>query len=231
MTATPPEILLEQLTVGMAPGETRTHEPPSVEVDPRGEFFVIRPNYNHPVGRFEWVNQPDLSNYPRRETIYAPKRPVGDWTPFDLQFDGSASEALDYYDRGPISFVSDQLLAIIREHDPTSLDSEPAKLRCRTGDIAFNAFMPMRAFVAADLTTTKVTVRALDIPDKLIASFLYPVKYRVNPRIPRGVAYFADLAEPKMYWSRRLVEACAASEIKGISAQTTYATEVETIQL
>lgn len=224
-------LTLEDLVKATAPREKRVYQPQSSEADEQGRFFIIRPNYAYPLGKFSWENQPDLSNYPRRATINSPKRPISDFAPFELAFDGPASEVVDFYDRGPVSFVSDHLLAILREFDPEAIDAVPAPMTCGRDVLGFNAFMPMRALTAANLATTGVEIRTMAVPDKVLATFIYPTKYRLNPEIPDSIDVFADLAEPKMYWSPRLVTACKARGIRGISAQTTYALNVETVEM
>ena len=224
-------LTLEDLVRGTAPGDKRIVHPASSEADEHGAFFVIRPNYDYPVGKFSWENQPDLSNYPRRATVNLPKLPVGDFLPFILAFDGPASDVLDYYDQGPVSFVSNRLLDLLREFDPEGIEAAPASMTCDGEAIGFNAFMPMQAFTAADVSTTQIEVRTRVVSETVLASFVYPNKYRLNPDIPSATDIFADIAEPKMYWSRRLVKGCEENGIRGISAQTTYAISVETIQM
>lgn len=224
-------VTLEDLVRGTAPGEKRIVSPAISEADETGSFFLIRPNYDYPVGKFSWKNQPDLSNFPRRATVNLPKRPLGDFLPYKLAFDGSALEVLDYYDKGPISFVSDRLLELLRDFDQEGVDDAPASMICYGEEIGFNAIMPARAFTAADISTTQIEVRTRIVSDTVLASFVYPNKYRLNPDIPSAIDMFSDLAEPKMYWSRRLVKACQKCGIRGISAQTSYATSVETVEM
>lgn len=222
---------LEEMVEQTPPGETRTYNSGQTEGEERAGFYHIRSTYLHENQNLVWLNPPPLQALPRRQTLNQPRRGVASGAPYDLEFTGDVSRLADFYNPGTVCFVSDRLVAILKAFDPGGVDAVAAPLNAGGQIVGFNAFMPARTLVAPDVRVSEISIAKRVVFGAPVAKVILPTTFRLNPDIDDGIHIFADLAEPKVYWSRALVEACKASGIRGVSAQTTYARTPDTIEM
>lgn len=226
-----PHLTLEQMVEQTRAGESRTFNAGQTEGDERGEFYQIRSTFLHEDDKLVWLNPPPLEALPRKQTFSRPALGVGSCAPYRLEFTGDPSSLADFYQPGSVCFVSDRLLAILAEFDPAGVDAVAAPLRVGDQELAYHAFLPARTLMAADIATNEVTIAKRIVSGVPVPKVVLSQTFRLNPNIDKDVHIFADLAEPRIYWSRSLVEACKAGGITGVSARTGYARSPDTIEM
>ena len=224
-------LTLEEMVDQTPAGETLTFNAGHIEGDEHGDFFQIRSTYLHDNHKLAWLNALPLEALPRKQTVNQPARGVEGGASYNLEFTGNVSKLADFYNPGTVCFISDRLLAILMEFDPAGVDAVAAPLRAGDGVVGFNVFMPARTLVAPDVQTSEVSIAKRLVFGVPVAKVILAQSFRLNPNIDNDVHIFADLAEPQIYWSRSLVEACRARGISGVSARTGYARTPETIEM
>lgn len=223
---------IDEMIASVPVGTTKMFTPKTTSAGEQSvRFMEVRFNHDHQADRFLWLNPPDVASIPMNRTPNTPGRSLEQSPRFKFDYDGDASELPDFYKSGPAHFASERLLEIMLAADPHGVEYRTVELTARREVVPYYIFLPLRSFWAVDPEVTVVAIAKRPGSRKPLVKITYPDKFRMSASIPDDVHVFADIARPKLYWSRTLVEACKARGIKGISARAGYVAKPFSVEI
>lgn len=160
-----------------------------------------------------------------------PKPTVNDWPHVPLaaagkfQFDSDADRdgLADLYKvTTGLYLVSGRLVDFLNEWDPSAVESAPASLRLRAGDVIedYKVVMPSRVVDAVDINKTDVTITRTEAPKG-------SGRYVTHVRHDHGAVMRDDLAkvptflrkyQADWYWREDVVRAAVKMRLRGLRA-------------
>jgi hypothetical protein len=230
MSETPNRQTIDQLSRQVPEGGSKLFQRRST--DPGAERFVeVWQNWDYRPGRLKWRNKPSMEEAPWYGSRQQSGRSLSDIPTPDVTFKGRAKDVVDFYSTGCDAFlVSEKLVALIESMDPNSLGCVPVLVKCSDADLPFHMAMPAHRLTAVDLDCTSILVEDEWLGDMWFRRIRFPEGVCFREPDLKNIHTFADLDAPGWYWSRDLIDAAKAADVRGlrtVSPRATYASRVD----
>jgi hypothetical protein len=219
--------MIRQVPEGQARAFPRSIADPGEE-----RFFQASQNWKYRPERLKWLNGLSLMDAPWFGTRRKARIPVSALPTPDVQFNGPASQVVDFYSTGCHAFfISDKLFRLIETIDPGSLEHTEFEVHAKDGALPFHAVMPSRVLEAIDTRRSTVRIEDENLAGWYSRRVIFPEGIAFNNDALKGIHSFSDLDAPGWYWSIDLIQEAKAQGVLGIHLNSIAASDVRLIHI
>lgn len=214
---------MDELIAQVPDGEKIVFEPTVSADRAKDRFLSVMHDYKYKPHLMEWTDPFGGVGTPYPGSCFRAAVNLDAIEEYVLHYKGAPKGLVDFYSIALDMYVfSDRLISLFNEFDPASINSRPARVITRDGEIAYHAVQPARVIQAIDVEASRTSIQRVElIPGKFYQTQIsFPDGPVFRQDIPADVHALKDWHFAySWYWSIELLKEAKKRGIRGLYAE------------